>query len=101
MTHTIYDIATQLDRLCPSQVDTTKSGNGRQQAGHIGHDNCDNDFPGVGWYCNGGNVGYLVMVIHPDDIKAACERLAALPDGALDENGIKQEFVGLRVDWYI
>ena len=85
---TIQDIAAQFDRLCPSQVDTTISGNGQPEAGHIGHDN-DGVFS-IGWFCSGGNVGESLCEIPEDAIDALYGKLAALPDASLDNGGIEE-----------
>lgn len=81
--HTIYDIADQCDRLCPSQVDRTISGNGSPEAGHVGHEPDT-----VGWYCAGGNIGEAIFRIPPSAIDALYDRMAALDDGALDDGGL-------------
>jgi hypothetical protein len=91
-TASIYNIADELDRLCPSQV-----GDG---AGHKGHEHGD-DWPSVGWFCDGGNVGNSVFAIHPDDMQAAYDRLSGMPDGALDAGGLTESLSGLRIEWHV
>jgi hypothetical protein len=98
-TKTICDLAAEFDRLSPSQVDTSLSGNGQQEAGHIGHEAHDDcHMATVGWFCAGGSVGNPVLRIHEDDIAAAVDRLASLPDGAMDNSDISVDAVltGLR-----
>jgi hypothetical protein len=85
---TIQDVAAQFDRLCPSQVDATISGNGQQEAGHIGHNN-DGVFS-IGWFCSGGNVGESLCEIPADAIDTLHDRLAAMEDGSLDNGGIEK-----------
>jgi len=97
-THSIYDLAEQMDRVAPSHCDKTPAPNGRQQSGHDGHEYDDDDlWPSIGWYCDGGNRGNSVLDIHPGDVAAAYQRLAALPDGALDDIDLDDAFAGLRV----
>ena len=85
---TIEDIAAQLDRLCPSQVDRTISGNGKQEAGHNAHDN--DGVLSIGWYCSGGNCGESLFVLPADSIQPLFDHLASLADGSLDNGGIEQ-----------
>jgi hypothetical protein len=85
---TIRDIALQFDRLCPSQVDTTISGNGHQESGHVGHDT--DGVLSIGWYCAGGNAGESLCEIALSTIKDLYKRLASLPDGSLDDGGIDE-----------
>lgn len=99
MTHTIQDVAGQLDRLCPSLVDSTISGNGCRVAGHIGHDH--DEVGRIGWYCAGGNAGDAVVDIHRDRIGALYERLAAMPDGALDRGGLQEAIGDAAKEWYV
>lgn len=94
------DIADELDRLCPSQVDATVSGNGGRTAGHSGRDDRD-DIAHIGWFCAGGNAGNPVMSILPVDIDELWDRLADLPDGALDVGGLKDLAAGLLIEWHI
>ena len=97
---TIKDLAAEIDRLCPSQVDRSISGNGSRTAGHIGHEH-DEEWPSVGWFCSGGNAGNSVFAIHPQDVGKAVDRLRAMEDGSLDDSGLTDAFKGLRVDWQI
>ena len=76
---TISDIAAQFDRICPSQVDRTISGNGQQEAGHIGHDN--DGVLTVGCYECGGNSGEPLCEIPVDAIDTLHDLLAQLPIG--------------------
>lgn len=85
-TVTIEDIAAQFDRLCPSQVDTSISGNGQQSAGHNAHDN--DGVLSIGWYCDGGNCGNPVCSIPTESIEPMHTYLAGLTDGSLDNGGI-------------
>jgi hypothetical protein len=85
---TIRDIALQFDRLCPSQVDTTISGNGHQESGHVGHDT--DGVLSIGWYCAGGNAGESLCEISLSTIEDLYKRLASLPDGSLDDGGIDE-----------
>lgn len=96
----IDDLADEMDRLCPSQVDTTIAPNGEQMAGHRGSGIPDEE-AGIGWYCDGGNAGNPVLRIHADDIGRAVARLRQLDDGALDDGGLKEALTGLRIVWSI
>lgn len=105
MTITCYDFARELDRLCPSQVDETISGNGQREAGHVAHLG-HSDVGGlladtIGWSCDGGNVGNAVCDIVQADVPAAVSLLRALPDGSLDNGGLRESLDGLRIDWRI
>lgn len=95
----IHDLASELDRLLPSQ---TEDG-----AGHVGHDR-GSEWPRIGWRCEGGQRGEAVFSIHSDDVSAAIERLARMEDGELDESTppgtpslLGAAMDGLRVEWHI
>jgi hypothetical protein len=97
-------VAAQLDRLYPSQVDSTPLDYGwRRQAGHSGHPAEDGEWACVGCYADGGNVGNPVFSIHPEDIDTLLARLEALEDAALDELTIAtaEPFNGLRIRWHV
>ena len=94
-------LASQLDRLCPSQVDSTLAPNGQREAGHKGYDGDGDTWPSVGGCCAGGKSGESVFAIHLDDVAAAVDRLAALEAGALDRGDLKAELSGLRIEWHI
>jgi hypothetical protein len=82
--HTIDDIAEQLDRLCPSQVDKTPRSFGQgYDSGHIGHDHDDED-PVVGWFTDAGNTGNPVFSLPRERIDEMHAVLAARPDLDLD-----------------
>jgi hypothetical protein len=83
---TIEDIAAQLDRLCPSQVDTRISGNGQQEAGHNAHDN--DGVLSIGWYCAGGNCGEPLFEVPAVALELLHATLSAMADGALDNGGL-------------
>ena len=90
MTHDIHDTASQFNRLSPSQVDDSLSGNGQPEAGHCGHDADESrPWPLVGWFCAGGNAGNPVVEIHPDDLDTAYDTLAAMLDAAIDTGAIQ------------
>ena len=94
---TINDIAAQLDRLCPSQVDTAISGNGQQEAGHNAHDN--DGVLSIGWYCAGGNCGNPVCSIPADAIGPMHNHLVSLADGALDDGGLDRVVAQFGGEW--
>jgi hypothetical protein len=87
----LSDIQTHIDRLAPSQVDETVSGNGNREAGHRWFDNSLT----LGWYCEGGNVGNPVFwFANRREALDALTKLAALPDGWLDAGGDLSAIVG-------
>jgi hypothetical protein len=94
---TIEDIAAQLDRLCPSQVDETESGNGQQEAGHNAHDS--DGVLSIGWYCSGGNCGHPVCSIPVEQVQPLYDYLDSLPDGSLDDGGIDKIVVQFGGEW--
>ncbi len=76
---TIADVATEMDRLFPDQVDRTECDWGRgYQAGHIGHAQEVDGLQTVGWFCAGGSTGNPVLRIATEDIDRAADLLAAM-----------------------
>lgn len=99
-TYSIHDIAREFDRLFaghPEVVDATEISWGHgTKAGHIGHQ--DEDKPGVlGWYCQGGNVGHVVMSIVNEDIQLAGELLAAMETDGESLSSIERAFAAAGV----
>ena len=95
MVHSIYDIARELGRLNPAQVDSSTAPNGAQTSGYKGH--TTSGWHNVGHYDDGGNVGVVVLSIHPKDISQACERLRRLPDGVMSKMDFRSILRGLRI----
>jgi len=95
----IRDISGEFDRLCPDQVDDTIAGNGQPEAGHVGHDGDDEEWPCVGWFCAGGNVGNPVVSIHPDDLGIVAAACRAASPGC----DIRQvlDASGARIEWRV
>jgi len=93
----IHDLACELNRLCPSQVDRTPG----DEAGHIGHDpdSDDPDTATVGWFCGGGNAGNAVLRIRPDRITEAVACCRTLPDGAWDNGGLREGLAPFVAEW--
>lgn len=98
---TMMQIATELDRLFPDDVDATECDWGHGTlAGYIGHDEIDAEDSTVivGWYGDGGNMGHPVLYIHADDAEAALAVVVAM-DTAKDLTavGYAMRAAGVRV----
>jgi hypothetical protein len=110
-TITIDDIAREMDRLCPSQVDRTpcdygvgyESGHDAHSHDSLPHREAGNPLNTIGWFCGAGNAGNPVLSIAPENVPTLYRRLAALPDGALDDAAIADHdvFLGLDIEWHV
>ena len=91
---TIFMLADELDRLCPSQVG--------DNVGHVGHEHGD-EWPSIGWIDNNHGVGNSVFAIHPNDLPKAYTIFADKNDGSLDNGCLKTLLTGsgLRIEWHV
>lgn len=88
----IHEIAAQFARLAPDYLDDFER--------YVGLEEDDSQWCSV-WALNDQGIGWRILSIHQDDIPALAERMAALPDGALNRERLYRSmplFAGLLVD---
>jgi hypothetical protein len=96
----VLKLVGHLDRLCPSQVEK------RDKSGHTGKLLWGPDGQlsvNIGWSGANGLTGHLIMTADRETALAVSDVLASLPDGALDNGGIKRVLAAHRakIHWHI